>query len=486
MSLEYCTSCYISGKVFLIFFSLQVLQTNKFDRPLWGTYRPGVYFGLRTKEPIDVGSVSSGIMWYTHYDLLRSGSIDTIRYMCDNSHENLVYGYIEHDTENYGYQVITDGKNDGFTLKTIFLRPDSNNNDKTSSNTDWTTRIVYETNNSASMVSLIWYVYIESDEDSPLLNNKEYSLDILQQDQTLNIPITTITGSTPSLGNFQMSVIPTAYKNTVDSDKFTVHINTSTINISCLNAALLKQCITKTMAIKHIKDTYPQIMLVAENYNEQNTPNLLKNLVAIQITISHKRKAFKFTNFSYSLDIAYTQENKQSISENKNSMPTLIGNNFDLVYNEYSSKFQQKFQKCFPITMNENTDEKQSLLDFAKVTFSNLAGSIGYFYGYSLVRDDNENLDNDLSKVDIRNAVKYWKAGLLTAVPSRSQFPRGFLWDDGFHGLMLTSWSIELQLNILGHWMDLLNYEGWIPREQVKLTYSYSYTINYKSKNYFI
>jgi len=433
-----------------------------------------MYFGLRTNEPADVGSVSSGIMWYTHDDLLMTGSLDTIRYMCDNSHKNLVYGYVEHDTENYGHQVINDGKYNGFTLQTIFLRPNPDNSDKTLANTDWTTRIVYETNNSANVVSLIWYVYIESDQKYQLSNNKEYSLDILPgENNKLDIPIATVMGLTPSLSDFQMTIIPTASKNAVDFSKFIVDINTSTSSVSCLHAASLKQCISKTMDIKEINNNL-QIMLVDENYNKQHynqyTSMGFKNLVAVQITISHNRKKSKFKHFSYSLDVAYTQNKKQSELENK-LIPPLIGKHFDLVHNEYSIKFRQHFQKSFPITINEDTDEKQLLLDFAKATFSNMAGSIGYFYGYSLVRDDSKHFYSDLPKTDVTNAVKYWKAGLLTAVPSRSQFPRGFLWDDGFHGLMLGCWSIELELNILGHWMDLLNHEGWIPREQVSPTY---------------
>jgi mannosyl-oligosaccharide glucosidase len=61
----------------------------------------------------------------------------------------------------------------------------------------------------------------------------------------------------------------------------------------------------------------------------------------------------------------------------------------------------------------------------------------------------------------------YWQAALYSATPSRSQFPRGFLWDEGFHGLLLSQWDHGVALDVLKHWLSLLNRDGWIPREQI-------------------
>lgn len=103
-----------------------------------------------------------------------------------------------------------------------------------------------------------------------------------------------------------------------------------------------------------------------------------------------------------------------------------------------------------------------------------MLGGIGYFYGSSRVQS-----------AYTKEPVPYWKAPLYTAVPSRyivffvvvmcllqmcffrSFFPRGFLWDDGFHGLLIAVWDLDIELDIISHWFDLMNVEGWIPREQI-------------------
>ena len=43
--------------------------------------------------------------------------------------------------------------------------------------------------------------------------------------------------------------------------------------------------------------------------------------------------------------------------------------------------------------------------------------------------------------------ISYWPAELYTAVPCRSTFPRGFLWDEGFHQLVI--WSVSSASNII-------------------------------------
>jgi mannosyl-oligosaccharide glucosidase len=59
-------------------------------------------------------------------------------------------------------------------------------------------------------------------------------------------------------------------------------------------------------------------------------------------------------------------------------------------------------------------------------------------------------------------------AALFTSCPARSRFPRGFLWDEGFHLTLTCQWSKILCMDILTHWFNTMKESGWIPREQIR------------------
>lgn len=131
----------------------------------------------------------------------------------------------------------------------------------------------------------------------------------------------------------------------------------------------------------------------------------------------------------------------------------LSGKVFDSLVAKHEASFDEKFENIFGLKSRNFSDGE---IDFAKAGLSNMIGGIGYFYGSSIV----QSIYNE-------EPILYWKAPLYTAVPSRSFFPRGFLWDEGFHNLLISKWNANISKDILSHWLDLLNNEGWIPREQI-------------------
>lgn len=135
----------------------------------------------------------------------------------------------------------------------------------------------------------------------------------------------------------------------------------------------------------------------------------------------------------------------------------------------FNKRFQSVYSPQAPFQGEQHIKFSQSLL-------SNLMGGIGYFHG--------------TSKVDASSAPEYaetepdfWETSasarsravveeqgpfqLYSTVPSRPFFPRGFLWDEGFNLQVISDWDMDLALEIVVSWFDLMDKNGWIAREQI-------------------
>lgn len=138
-----------------------------------------------------------------------------------------------------------------------------------------------------------------------------------------------------------------------------------------------------------------------------------------------------------------------------------------------SGTFQSKFSKVFkPRGPFSGTQYRK----FAEEMLSNLVGGIGYFYGDSLVDrsyapeydEENEGFWEETEQARARAQISQDpEAELFTSVPSRPFFPRGFLWDEGFHLIPIAEWDMDLTLEIVQSWFNLMDEDGWIAREQI-------------------
>ncbi|PQQ16299.1 mannosyl-oligosaccharide glucosidase GCS1 [Prunus yedoensis var. nudiflora] len=125
---------------------------------------------------------------------------------------------------------------------------------------------------------------------------------------------------------------------------------------------------------------------------------------------------------------------------------------------EKQREFDTKFEKSFNLVHKLDSES----IVAGKAAIGNLLGGIGYFFGQSKIA-----ISGNMNQGNHDDSILYWPAELYTAVPSRPFFPRGFLWDEGFHQLLVWRWDIHISLDIIGHWLDLMNIDGWIPREQI-------------------
>ena len=124
-----------------------------------------------------------------------------------------------------------------------------------------------------------------------------------------------------------------------------------------------------------------------------------------------------------------------------------LGTMFARTTDSFSERFSSLFTPKAPFAGSK-------YLSFAKSMFSNLIGGIGYFHGDEIVdrsyapeyEEENEGFWQETA--DARGRVGAVRlegpAELFTCIPSRPFFPRGFLWDEGFHLIPVAEWDMDL------------------------------------------
>lgn len=138
-----------------------------------------------------------------------------------------------------------------------------------------------------------------------------------------------------------------------------------------------------------------------------------------------------------------------------------------------SELFGERFSSVFNLKAPFKAAKYQK---FGKSMFSNLLGGVGYFHGHQLIdrsyaeeyEEENEGFWEEAAEARSRQAQTLeGPFELFTSIPSRPFFPRGFLWDEGFHLIPIADWDMDLTLEIVKSWYNTMDDDGWIPREQI-------------------
>lgn len=135
--------------------------------------------------------------------------------------------------------------------------------------------------------------------------------------------------------------------------------------------------------------------------------------------------------------------------------------------------FDLRFKDVFKLRAPFDQPKYQK---FARSMFSNLFGGIGYFHGDSVVDrsyapeydEENEGFWDETAEARARKQEQLeGPSELFSSIPSRPFFPRGFLWDEGFHLLPIADWDMDVALEVVKSWFNLMDEDGWIGREQI-------------------
>ncbi|KAK7023769.1 mannosyl-oligosaccharide glucosidase [Favolaschia claudopus] len=417
------------------------------DTLLWGPYRPNLYFGLRPRIP---QSLMTGLMWFGTHDYQ---SIARTRHACDQGDGITSYTWTEYDPREGGVQVIQDGPNN-VKITTEFLKVAGGDNGGS-----WAARIKGEPINPdmPSHPSLIFYLGLEG------LGGID--MDTEEDENGLEGDIK-FSGSTPELDDFTLRIVDAA-GNTPKSagphaSKFAERIGKTHFlgqpvasgNVWQAKEVILQQVIKRAQEIlAPYKDgNPPDPSFVLQLPDEVYTAS---NLYAIQKSFDGE---FQFDVFFESA----SSKQKLSSATLDNGIPALVTN------------YGKRFQTAFPLPPDYHGPKKDQIEAFSKSITSNLVGGVGYFYGTSIVNrkfsyewDEDED-DTQAEKEDGETGARLTEPkALLTATPSRSFFPRGFYWDEGFHLLHIGGYDNDFSLTILKDWIELIDDDGWVAREQI-------------------
>lgn len=409
-------------------------SSKTFPIGAWGTYRPNVYFGVKRKSP---DSPLMGLAWFN-----TDGEWwEKIRHDAEERDSLARWGYLEHTGESYGSQEIIDQEN-GMFLRTSFVRTED---DK------WVARISglpLEENGPPRNASLLWYVALQSSQDSfgfpSTLNSEGIDGDINlkitlgSEDYRMIIPKNVenkhpkVHGSFLGLGKNMHMNKHSYYATEIDENVW----DTKTIvkNVLMKDAGRIFNDWQKKNSNKKKTSQQQQgpTKIVARF---PNSVDVMANFFVVQ----------QIFTLPFTFDVIFQPEEK--FQKNLSDTEHVSG-----LFLDSSTKFNLQFSQTFQLNKKGFNKSQET---FAQTALSNMLGGIGHFYGNTLVQQKaNEDEQNVLVE-------------LFSAVPSRSFFPRGFLWDEGFHQLLISEWDENLSMEILSSWFNLVDSEGWIQREVI-------------------
>ncbi|XP_072999094.1 mannosyl-oligosaccharide glucosidase GCS1 [Typha latifolia] len=376
----------------------------------WGTYRPNVYLGIRSRTP---RSLIAGLMWIG----IKNGQY-FLRHVCQDSDELSTYGWMEHNGRDYGRQVLIDH---GLSLTTSFLKEKG---EGSGYGGDWAVRLDVQNDKSslseAEDRNCHIFFYLADEEGK--------SFDMGRQES--HLPGTTMlaSGSRKDVGGWEVHL--------KSQDNLDIHA----AGYRSLHMHNLTELIQGTLASHARRAGLLHLPDVIEDSS---------NILVFQISM----------NLPVKMDLVFVSGTDLKNSRTKERIHSLTDVMLTRRLDEKQRNFEDKYTKCF--SMKDNKVDPEDML-VGKAAIGNLLGGIGYFYGQSKVA-----LPKGFSLKNGDKSISYWPAALFTAVPSRSFFPRGFLWDEGFHQLVIGRWDVDICMDIVGHWLDLINVDGWIPREQI-------------------
>ncbi|KAI0470820.1 glycoside hydrolase family 63 protein [Xylariaceae sp. FL0804] len=413
---------------------------------LWGPYRPNLYFGVRPRLP---KSLSTGLLWskVDNYVNVQNG----FRYTCEQNEGMAGYGWDEYDTRKGGVQSIHDAENN-LDLTTMFVKVPGG-----SHGGSWAVRVKGEPRDIAASdlkTTVMFYLASEVLGEAPEVpeggDEMGFDGDVVFQ------------GTSGTLGDYKMVVTKGKGSHPESDHPASDFRNLEKTIVSSISLPEEHLWQAKTAIFQQIKAGVDQII---HEYGTDNAPPPWQVYqLPNQPKPGNMHVVQKIFEGPFEFDILFS-----SGSAGKDITSEDLTREIKSTTEAFNGRFDDVFAPQSPFTAERYRRFGRSML-------SNLAGGIGYFYGEHVVdrsyapeyEEENEGFWEETAEVRGRHQEQMeGPYELFTSIPSRPFFPRGFLWDEGFHLLPIVDWDTDLTLEIVKSWYNLMDEDGWIAREQI-------------------
>ncbi|KAK5105745.1 hypothetical protein LTR62_002194 [Meristemomyces frigidus] len=421
---------------------------------LWGAYRPNLYFGLRPRLP---KSLTTGLLWSRVEDFQTVQQ--NVRYTCEQ-HEGMAgYGWDAYDPRTGGFQTVHD-KGNGIDIETSFVKFEGGKG-------DWGARIKGTPREDAdvgpgseggaeNMKTSVWFAVGMEGLGGLEVQNVEEGEELGFEKNIV------LAGQTSDLGEFKLTITDS------DGNEHPAHNHPSYKTKPLANSLVHSLQVpeealwqAKAILFGSLKTTIDGYV---EEYTEEKMPPPWQTYtIQNRPGQGNMHMIQKVFQGAFEFDILYTPvTSTQPSTQDLTQAIEDVSRNFDKRYRALLAP-QAPFKT-------------EKYLKFSKSLFSNLIGGIGYFHGDQVIdrsydpayEEDNEGFDQETAEARSQNRQELeGPYELFTSIPSRPFFPRGFLWDEGFHLLPIVDWDAELVMQIISSWFGTMDDEGWIAREQI-------------------
>jgi mannosyl-oligosaccharide glucosidase len=373
------------------------------------------------------------------------------RYTCEQGQDIHGYGWDEFDARTGGIQTIHDEGN-GLDITISFVKVPGGNHGGS-----WGARIKATVRDDAPPdTPYLVHYYVAQEELGDLVPQGDDNNGIGYEGDV------TFKGSSTSLGDYSVVITKGTGNHPTSDHELSATRRGDTTVVRSVSLAVNDVWPAKPAVFQFMQDT---IRDMQQDYDQENYPPPWQIYrIKSQAGGGNAHVVQKVFEGGFEFDIIFS-----SASAGKEMTSEDITREIKVASESFGERFSGVFDLKAPYTA-------EKYQNFGKSMFSNLIGGIGYFYGHQVIdrsyadeyEEENEGFWEDTAEARARKAEQLeGPYELFTSVPSRPFFPRGFLWDEGFHLIPIADWDIDLTLEIVKSWYNTMDSDGWIPREQI-------------------